>query len=172
VWSGALTNTVAFSPPSGWTVNRNTMLNVNFSWSDAYGNRLSVDSPSITAQLIGSMLGGVSIMNVGLTGDQLGSISLFQDTLEATETAPGSGVFNIVGPCSPARPGPTDPLTRCIRQIRFGAFGSGNTGVVTLTGRTTMMPDGGPPPAAGTLRMTSTHGFSTSVTQDFPVTFQ
>ncbi len=90
----------------------------------------------------------------------------------ATETAPGSGVFNIAGPCTGSLPGPMSSLTRCIRQISVAGFTTGNSGTVTFTGRGAPMTDGGPPPVNGSLRMTSGHAFTVPASQDFPVTFQ
>jgi hypothetical protein len=174
VWTGDLTQPIQFSPPLSALVGRGATNTFNFTWADDYGNPLSPDTAAISATLLpmGFTSGSVTVMTNGINADQLGAINLSHDKVAAQETDAGSGVFNIIGPCT-ATPPPTNPLMRCIRRISFGPFFSANTGMITIHGATgNLNPDGGPPAVSGSLRVTGGNTLTTPLYQDFPISFQ
>ena len=175
VFSGPLTNPIDFSPiPYPLTVAPMEMRTFPFTWADAWGNKSSADGASIAATLQ-NLTGGSVTVNANLTGDQTGAMDVQYQLVQATESAIGSGVFTIDGPCMTVNtPSPTSLRTRCLRRTAFGPFNKGNEGSVTITGRTPQaLPDGGAPgPLNGSLLMTAQHTFSTPAQQAIPVVLQ
>ena len=170
-WTGAFARPIEFALPPPWTVAAGTQRTLDFTWSDPYFNQMSIDGPSISTGLIGSF-GGAAINAPTLLVDGLGGHTIVYEKVEATESAAGSGVFNVTGPCITSQPGPTNPLTRCLSRYRFSSFGRGNAAQLVLTGQGPF-PDGGVPPAtSATIRITGQSLYFPPVAQQFTATFE
>ncbi len=172
-WSGAFDQAPVFNPPPPWNVAPNQILQVDFAWSDAWFNRISADSASISAVVIGNR-GTATASSPSLTAEVTGH-KIDYEKVNATESAAGSGNFTINGPCNTALPGPTNPLNRCIARYRFTSFGGGNTGVLTLVGPAPQaaLPDGGSaPPVPVLIQLSGQNTYFTPALYSFPASFQ
>jgi hypothetical protein len=167
-WTGPLDGPLKFTPSMPpLTIPAGASPVYTFYWSDVYGSPMSTDSPGIAVMQSGMNTGMVSIMTPGVGGDSMGFL-VHYNVVEATETATGSGIFNVTGMCDSTKPSP-GPLTRCMHQTVMDTFGAGNSGTLNFTGR---MPgtsaDGGVrAPGVGMVTMTATHSFSTPRVQTF-----
>ncbi len=173
IWSGTLAQPIAFAQPPPWFVPVNTVRLINFTWSDPWFNPMANDGAAMGVTLTG--LRGSAVVNApGLPGDGLG-LGIAYEKVEATETAAGSGVFTVNGICDTSKPGPTNPLTRCLARYRFTQFGRGNNAQLQLTGSTPqpLLPDGGvAPPTPATIHITGQNTFFTPASEDNIANFE
>ncbi len=136
IYSGTLTTGagqsgpfLVFNPPA--TVQNDAVVQVPFSWYDAYYNRISNDGISVTVPMISGTRGAASIVNL-TTGETFGH-QLSYYTARGTEV---NGVITENGSCDPVDRN-ASPLTgeRCFRRFRITAWrSSALSGLVQFIG--------------------------------------
>ncbi|ADO74346.1 hypothetical protein [Stigmatella aurantiaca] len=151
-----------YNVPVGQTVQ------VPFSWSDAYFNRLSSDGAGFVVRRSGNR-GSVNVVS-DPGAFAYGGFEIAYESREATTQPDGSFVLGEI--CNTGKPTPPDSSTspvktRCVRNSRF-TFPSvvGNSGTINLVGANTA----GASPS--TIDLQANHAFSSSIIIQFPAVFE
>jgi hypothetical protein len=172
VYSGPMVQGFELNPPQpqgGYTVPLNSFVDINFRWTDAYFNQMSVDGATFTITKSGTR-GNAAV--IGGTPVAFGYGGFNVDyTLRKGTTQP-DGTLSVSGVCDPSEDTPagssTSPVrTRCVRVTDYTFLAGGNTGRIRLTGATTAGT-----PVTSTVELKANHSFSTSSSAPFTATFE
>lgn len=173
VYSGPLVQDFTLDPQQpeeGYSVPINGFVDINFRWSDAYFNQMSVDTATFTASRTGNR-GTIAIPAGTPVAFAYGGFDI--DYVRRVGTTLPNGTIQIGDVCDETQPSPpgsnTSPVTtRCVRTTEYTFLPGGNVGRIRLTGATT--PTGGP--INSTVEIKANHAFSTSTSATFKAIFQ
>ncbi|MBL8920023.1 MAG: Ig-like domain-containing protein [Myxococcaceae bacterium] len=148
---GATPTFLRFSPPIPSSMPNDTTQQVQISWTDAWFNRFSSDSASITVSTIAGSRGQATIGSSTISGEEFGHT--LQYFAMRAQVSDAGVVLAEEGVCDPLIPDSGFPAVRCLRTYRFRDWRtSPPTVTMTLVSPTpqALLSDGGVPPPTST----------------------